>query len=155
MSTTHARYFVGALLAMGMALTLVMPSVLGVTLVQDAHAQATTTTTTGGALTPDQMFGGGDVSGSEFAGTAGLGSGSLPKTIASIINVIIGFLGIVAVVIMLLGGFKWMTAGGNDDKVKEAKKLMIAGVIGLVIVLSSFSIAQFVLGQVYTASTTV
>ncbi|MFH0956142.1 MAG: hypothetical protein V1801_02950, partial [Candidatus Falkowbacteria bacterium] len=47
-----------------------------------------------------------------------------PRAIAAqVINIILGFLGIVAVIIILLGGFKWMTAGGNEDKVGEAKKL--------------------------------
>jgi heme/copper-type cytochrome/quinol oxidase subunit 2 len=75
-----------------------------------------------------------------------------PRAIAAqIINIILGFLGIVAVVIILLGGFKWMTAGGNEDKVGEAKKLIVAGVIGLVIILASFGIATFVLTQLGAA----
>jgi hypothetical protein len=102
-------------------------------------------------MSTDDYFGG-DLTGEDFAGEAGLGSGDLPSTIASIINVALGFLGIVAVVIILLGGFKWMTAGGNDDKVKEAKKLMIAGVIGLVIILSAYAIASFVLTQISSAT---
>src|SRR3989338_7586660 len=45
---------------------------------------------------------------------------------ARIINVILTLLGTVATVIILIGGFKWMTAGGNDDKIGESKKLMAA-----------------------------
>ena len=67
------------------------------------------------------------------------------------INIILGFLGIVAVVIILLGGFKWMTAGGNEDKVGEARKLITAGIIGLIIILASFAIASFVLTQLSAA----
>ena len=77
-----------------------------------------------------------------------------PRTmIASIINVAMGFLGIIAVVIILAGGFKWMTAAGNEDKVSEAKKLLASGVIGLVIVLSAWAIAQFVVSQLVNATT--
>jgi uncharacterized membrane protein len=53
--------------------------------------------------------------------------------------------GIIAVVIILAGGFKWMTAGGNEDKVGEARKMIISGVIGLAIIMSAFAIAQFVI----------
>ena len=75
-----------------------------------------------------------------------------PRAIAAqIINIILGFLGIVAVIIILLGGFKWMTAGGNEDKVGEAKKLIVAGIIGLIIILASFAIAKFVLDQLGAA----
>ena len=41
-----------------------------------------------------------------------------------------------------------MTSGGNEDKVKDAKKLMISGLIGLIIVLSAFAIAQFVVTEI-------
>ncbi len=76
-----------------------------------------------------------------------------PRTMAAeIINVLLTILGIVAVGIVLLGGFKWMTAGGNEDKVSEAKKLLGAGVIGLVIILASWGIASFVLNELMTAT---
>ncbi len=101
----------------------------------------------------DFFFGGDSGSGKDaFAGASGLGNQELTTTIASIINTALSFLGIVAVVIILYGGFLWMTSGGNDDKVKQAKKLMISGVIGLAIILSSFAIATFVIGRLATAT---
>lgn len=63
----------------------------------------------------------------------------------SIVKYLMTFLGIIAVVVILLGGFKWMTAAGNEDKVAEAKKLIIAGIIGLVIILAAFAIVSFVI----------
>jgi hypothetical protein len=45
-----------------------------------------------------------------------------------------------------------MTAGGNDEKVGEAKKLMGSGVIGLVIVLAAWGIASFILDQLVNAT---
>ena len=76
-----------------------------------------------------------------------------PRVIAaSVVNIMLGFLGIIAVLIILLGGFKWMTAGGNEDAVAQAKKMMTAGVIGLVIVLASFGLAQFVINALYDAT---
>lgn len=85
-------------------------------------------------------------------GYIALGTQDLRVTIANIINVAMGLLGIVAVVIILLGGFKWMTAGGSEDKVKEAKKLIVAGVIGLVIILTAFAIANFVVSSLMVAT---
>ena len=82
-------------------------------------------------------------------GDNGLGlanQNSDPREMAvNIVKYLMTFLGIIAVVIILLGGFKWMTAGGNEDKVDEAKKLIIAGLIGLVIILAAFIIVQFVM----------
>lgn len=86
--------------------------------------------------------------GLDYATAIGLGSQDVRTTISNIIRAFMGLLGIVAVVIILLGGFKWMTAGGNEEKVGEAKKLIISGVIGLVIIMSAYAIAQFVVNAV-------
>jgi len=76
-----------------------------------------------------------------------------PRTIAArVINVILGFLGIVAVIIILLGGFKWMTASGNEEKIGEARKLIIAGIVGLIIIIGSFAIATFVINSLLNAT---
>ncbi len=82
----------------------------------------------------------------------GLGNEDPRTMAASVINIVLGFLGIIAVLIILLGGFKWMTAAGNEDKVSEAKKLIGAGVIGLIIILMAFGIAQFVISALYNAT---
>ena len=74
-----------------------------------------------------------------------LGSKDLQDTIAGIVNIILGFLGILTTLIILFGGFKWMTSQGSSEKIDEAKKLISSGVIGLVIVFTSYAIAQFVL----------
>jgi len=88
-----------------------------------------------------------------FTSQVGLGDNDLQDTIAQLINVALGFLGIVAVIIILFGGFKWMTAGGNDEKVGEAKRLIIAGIIGLAIILSAYAITTFVLTSLISATT--
>jgi len=71
--------------------------------------------------------------------------------VADIINVVLGFLGIVAICLILFAGFKWMTAGGNEDKVTEAKKLLANATIGLVIILAAFALATFVLNAIQTS----
>ena len=90
--------------------------------------------------------------GIEYATATGLGTKDIRETIASIINVAMGLLGIIAVVIILIGGFRWMTAAGNDEKVKEAKKLITAGVIGLIIILTAYAIANFVVLSILNAT---
>ena len=101
----------------------------------------------------------GDTFGTEVVST-GLGNtlasseSNDPRTIiARIINIALGFLGVIAVGIILLGGFKWMTAAGNEDKTTEAKQLLGAGVIGLIIILSAWALATFVINQIYGATT--
>jgi type IV secretory pathway VirB2 component (pilin) len=81
-----------------------------------------------------------------------LGNQDLRETAANLINVLLGILGLIAVVIVLAGGFKWMTAGGNDEKVGEARKMIFSGVIGLAIILSAWAISLFVINQLSTAT---
>ncbi len=96
---------------------------------------------------------GADKLGNDYVGNeTNLGNKDPRMIAAAVIRVILGFLGIIAVVLILLGGFKWMTAAGNEDKIDEAKKIISAGVIGLVIILASYGIANFVIDSVLNAT---
>jgi type IV secretory pathway VirB2 component (pilin) len=86
--------------------------------------------------------------GLENAAGIGLGDKDLKDSINSIIQIILSFLGILAVIIILWGGFIWMTAAGDDTKVGKAKSLIISGIVGIVIILSAYIIANFVITQV-------
>lgn len=86
----------------------------------------------------------------------GVPLGNLPTTdvrviIANIIRIALGLLGIVAVVIILIGGFTWMTAGGSEEKVEKAKQWIGYGVVGLAIILAAYAIATFVISSLLTA----
>lgn len=83
--------------------------------------------------------------------TTGLADTSLSVIIGNIINVILGLLGIVVVGIIIYAGIIWMTAGGDVEKVTKAKKWLLNGVIGLVIVMSSWAIASWVIGSLNSA----
>lgn len=74
----------------------------------------------------------------------GLGTRDPRVIVGGIIRTLLGFLGLLAVIFILIGGFKWMTSQGNQSKVDEAQKLMVAGVVGLLIVLAAFAISLFV-----------
>lgn len=84
----------------------------------------------------------------------GLGNetSDLKGTVANIINIVLGFLGIIAVIMVLMGGFKWMMAGGNEDEVKQARERIKNAVIGLVIVFASYIITNFAVNQLSDAT---
>ncbi len=77
-----------------------------------------------------------------------------PRTVTvMIINIVLSFLGLIALVVVLFGGFKWMTSGGNQEQVGQAKKLLTAGLIGLVIILLSWGITNFIIIQIASITT--
>jgi cysteine-rich repeat protein len=78
----------------------------------------------------------------------GLGETDLKSIITNIIRVVLGFLGIIAVGFIIYAGFTWMTAGGVAEKIDKAKKILIRASIGLVIILSAFAIASFVINTI-------
>jgi len=92
----------------------------------------------------DEVFGL-DVVGEEGGLSETLGDTADPRVVASrIINIALGFLGIIAVVLVLYGGFMWMTAAGDEQKITKAKALLKNSVVGLVLILISYAIASSV-----------
>jgi len=85
---------------------------------------------------------------------SGLAQKDPREVIAGFINGLLGFLGIIAVVIIVLGGFKYMTSQGDESKVDDAKKLMVSGVIGLIIIVAAFGLATFVINALVSGETT-
>ncbi len=79
-----------------------------------------------------------------YGNTFGLGTADLEATVINIVQWILGFLGLIAVIMILWGGFTWITAGGNEDKVATAKKIISAAVVGLIVVLLAWAIVTFV-----------
>jgi len=76
---------------------------------------------------------------------AGYSSPQDPRTTAAvIIRGAFGVVGTVFLVLMIYAGAIWMTAGGNDEQVAKAKKIITASVIGFIIVILSYAITTFV-----------
>jgi hypothetical protein len=78
------------------------------------------------------------------AGISG-GTTDLYTIVGRIVNVVLGFLGIVLLFYFIYGGFRWMTAGGDEKQVGEAKTMIRNAVIGLVIIMASYALSNFVL----------
>lgn len=118
---------------------------------------AATATLAAATILPTVTFAQADLTGKDLgldaiAGSVKLGGGDVRQTAARIINVALGFLGIIAVVIVLIGGFKYMVSGGNEDKTSEAKNMIVAGIIGLAIILSAWAITTFVISSLLSAT---
>jgi hypothetical protein len=68
-----------------------------------------------------------------------------PETaIEQITNYILGFIVLIATLIIIYGGVLYLTAAGNDDRVGQAKKTISSGVIGMVIAGLAYAIVYFV-----------
>lgn len=87
--------------------------------------------------------------------TTGSGNGNFnfdgPKNadgvLISILNTVYFWAGIVAVIMIIVGGFFYVTANGEQAKITKAKNTVLYSVVGLIIILSAATITQFILGR--------
>lgn len=70
-------------------------------------------------------------------------------TANTIINVVLGVLGLAAVVMIIIGGISYTTSQGDAAKASKAKNTILYGIVGLIIALLAFPIVNFVLSGVF------
>lgn len=87
-----------------------------------------------------------------YSGTFGIGSRNVEEIVISIIQWILGVLALIAVIMILWGGFMWMTAGGNDERIKKAQGLLRNAIIGLVVILAAWGISIYALNVIQNAT---
>jgi TRAP-type C4-dicarboxylate transport system permease small subunit len=75
----------------------------------------------------------------------GLASKKPAEIVGYIISVFLSLLGILFFILIVYGGYLWMTSYGNETKVTKAKELIINAAIGLVIIIAAYTISSFVI----------
>jgi hypothetical protein len=84
-------------------------------------------------------------SGSAFGqGTTG---STLTQFVANLINVFLGLLGTIFIILIIYGGYTWMTAAGNAEKVTKAQTTLRVAIIGLIIIAASYAITYFIFAR--------
>jgi cbb3-type cytochrome oxidase subunit 3 len=72
---------------------------------------------------------------------------SIDPIIGTIIQAVLSLLGVIFLILMIYGGYLWMTAKGNEEQVTRAKELIIAAVTGLVIIVAAYAISYFIISK--------
>lgn len=125
-SRTFSRFLLGVLLC-GSLVTAILPTAV-------VHAQAV------------------DAGLNTVGAVTGL-SATDPRIIAvRIINASLGLLAIILTCVILYAGFLWMTAGGDAEQVERAKRMIRNGIIGVIIILSSWGIVSFIINKLLDAT---
>lgn len=71
--------------------------------------------------------------------------------VARVIQIFMGFLGIICVGLITYAGFLWLTAGGEEEQAKKARNILFQSVIGLLIVMMAWSVSWFVISALNAA----
>jgi cytochrome bd-type quinol oxidase subunit 2 len=71
------------------------------------------------------------------------------EMIIDLVKIFLTFLAIIFLILIIWGGYQWMVAGGNGDKVEQAKNTIKNGAIGMIIIMCAYSITYFVLDDIF------
>lgn len=82
------------------------------------------------------------------------GETSARELARTILNFLLGFLGFLAVIMIIYGGFRYMTAGGEEQGLESAKKIILYAIVGIIVILLSFAIVNTVLKGAATGTDT-
>lgn len=87
----------------------------------------------------------------ETAGAAGINRypTNPEEAVTRIIQWVLSFVGVIFLILMITGGFTWMTSGGNQEKINSARRTVASAAIGLIIVLSAYAITVYI-GEIFT-----
>jgi hypothetical protein len=77
----------------------------------------------------------------------GTGKNALYDLIGNVVRLLILIIGIISVIMIVIGGFRYTTSGGDSGETKTARDTIIYAVVGLVIAIMSYSLVNFVLNQ--------
>lgn len=75
---------------------------------------------------------------------------TVSQILGTVIKAFLSLLGVIFIILIILGGYHWMTAGGDEQKVNKAKDTLKRAIIGLIIVVGSYAISSFVFDKLLT-----
>jgi hypothetical protein len=90
----------------------------------------------------------------EFGTTAETGDVGLYDKIATVVNIVLGFAGILAMIYVIYAGIKWISAQGNEEEVKTAKRIIRDAVIGIAVIFLAYVAVNFVISEAVNIFTT-
>jgi hypothetical protein len=72
---------------------------------------------------------------------------SAQTMIKSVVNLLLFVLGVIAVIMIIVGGIRYTTSNGDSGAITSAKNTILYSVVGLIVAMLSFAIVNFVVGS--------
>ena len=72
---------------------------------------------------------------------------TLSEILGQAVSILLSFLGIIFIILIILAGYRWMTAGGNQETISKAKGSLKSSIIGLLIVVGAYAIWELIASQ--------
>ncbi len=84
----------------------------------------------------------------DITNTATGGAGATRDAVVKVINFVLTFLALIAVIFVIVGGFRILAAGGNEENVTKGRKTIIYAIIGLLVIFFARVIVGFFTGEI-------
>lgn len=72
------------------------------------------------------------------------GVSTATQLVIRVINILLAIAGLIAVIFLIIGGFKYITSGGNEETAEAAKKTITNAIIGIVVIILAFVIVTVI-----------
>lgn len=107
------------------------------------------TATTVGSLvaTPAAVFGQGEQieDGIEAATPSGAGGANINQIVRNVVNVLLWVVGIASVIMLIVGGIRYVVSAGDQNAVQGAKNTILYALVGLIVAFLAFALINFVI----------
>lgn len=80
-------------------------------------------------------------------------SGNFVGIIKTIVNILLFLVGSIAVIMIVIGGLKYVTSNGDQNAITSAKNTILYAIIGIVVAVLAYAAVNFVITQLQTSST--
>lgn len=126
------------LIVLGMVIVLTLPSFLFVNMVQGQGSNIPSPSERVNTVAPG-------------AGYTEANETTISELLGYAVNAFLGLLGVIFIILILIGGTRYMLASGNGEKAKDALNMIKHAIVGLIIVISSYAIWYFMLSNLIFA----
>lgn len=83
-----------------------------------------------------------------------LGSSDFRVILGSVIKAFLGLSGSIALVMVIYGGFLWLTSNGNPEKIDKGRKVLVWAFVGLAVIFSAYTLTSAIISALVVSSTT-
>lgn len=90
-----------------------------------------------------------NIAGCNIENTGDQAAGAVSNRVNTAINVVLGMIGVVAVIMIIIGGIQFVTSQGDAAKAARARNTILYSIVGLIVALLAFAIVNFVLTSVF------
>jgi len=78
------------------------------------------------------------------SGFSGAGNDTITEVIVRVVSIALALAGLIAILFLIIGGFRYVTAAGNEEAAESAKKTILNSIIGIIVIILAYVILRVI-----------